>query len=176
MSLAGEQRHNVRYFANKFAKIVAKLFNSNIQQLKIVINCNIRMDSQSTDSVVLRMKILFIDDDRMVLEVVGQMLADLGYNMKLISDPREAIVYSQHRCFDIDVIITDIHMPHMSGTTVVRKIREIHPDLPAIFLTGGADITAPGKLLTKPCTLGSLEKAIAEVGGRRKIGSLLKSG
>lgn len=134
------------------------------------------MDSQSADSVVLRMKILFIDDDRMVLEVVGEMLSDLGHHMKLISDPREAVIYSRNRCFDIDVIISDMHMPYMSGTTVVRKIREIHPNVPAIFLTGEENITAPGKLVTKPCTLGRLEAAIAEVSGRRKNGHLLESG
>lgn len=122
--------------------------------------------------MVLRMKILFIDDDRMVLEVIGEMLSDLGYHMKLISDPREAILYSQQRCFDADVIICDMHMPHMSGTTVVRKIREIHPDVAAIFLTGHVDIVVPGKLLRKPCTMGCLEKAIAEVTGRRKVRSL----
>jgi len=112
----------------------------------------------------------------MVLEVVGEMLSDLGHHMKLISDPREAVIYSRNRCFDIDVIISDMHMPYMSGTTVVRKIREIHPNVPAIFLTGEENITAPGKLVTKPCTLGRLEAAIAEVSGRRKNGHLLESG
>lgn len=73
------------------------------------------MDSQSRDSVVLRMKILFIDDDRMLLGVVGEMLSGIGYQVEMISDPYEAILYSQNKLFDIDLIIVDIHMPKMSG-------------------------------------------------------------
>jgi len=121
------------------------------------------------------MKILFIDDDGMVLGVIGEMLSGLGYQVKMISDPDEAILYSQNRCFDIDLIIADIHMPKMSGITVVRKIREMHPDVGAIFLTGYADIVVPGTLLRKPCTLGCLEKAIAEVARARKLGMVFRA-
>jgi CheY-like chemotaxis protein len=121
------------------------------------------------------MKILYIDDDRMVLEVVGDMLSSLGYHMKLISDPYEAILYSQQKCFDVDVILSDIHMPKMSGTTLVRRIRELHPEVEAIFLTGNNDIVISGKLLRKPCTVGNLEKAIAEIAKRRSIRAAPKS-
>ncbi len=105
----------------------------------------------------------------MLLGVVGEMLSGIGYQVEMMSDPCEAILYSQNKVFDIDLIIADIHMPRMSGITVVRKIRELHPDVDAIFLTGNADIAVPGTVLRKPCTLADLEKAIAEVaGGRRR--------
>lgn len=133
------------------------------------------MDSQSRDSVVLRMKILFIDDDRMLLGVVGEMLSGIGYQVEMISDPYEAILYSQNKLFDIDLIIVDIHMPKMSGITVVRKIREMHPDEAAIFLTGNVDIAVPGTVLRKPCTLAGLEKAIAEVAGGRRQGMVFQA-
>lgn len=51
-----------------------------------------------------------------------------------------------------DVLITDIHLPDMSGTTLARKLRILKPDLKIIFMSGAipTDIDPSAGTLTKP--------------------------
>lgn len=64
---------------------------------------------------------------------------------------------------EFDVLITDVLMPGMSGDLLAERIRETHPDLPVVFISGYTDDVRtenlPGRLLHKPFR----SKAVIEI-------------
>jgi PleD family two-component response regulator len=91
-----------------------------------------------------RMKILVIDDDRMTVSLLEQLLIRHGYNRVLgITDSRAAVETCQN--FDPDLILLDLIMPEMDGFAVLEALRAEASErfLPIVILT--ADITEEAK-------------------------------
>ncbi len=81
-------------------------------------------------------KILIVDDDSMVREMMGMILEEEGYEMTGADDGVEALeTYRADGSFDI--IITDLNMPRMDGLELINEIRGITKSIPIIVLTGG---------------------------------------
>jgi CheY-like chemotaxis protein len=104
------------------------------------------------------MLILCVDDDRLVRCVTGNMLRELGHEVIEVADG-DAALASLHNCGrTVDVMMTDVRMPGMTGFTLARRAKADHPDLEVIFMTGFADgPMPPGPILHKPATLKRLE-------------------
>ena len=102
-------------------------------------------------------KILIIDDDRLSLKVVKEILSKVGYKT-LEAESGEAgllLVRSEHP----DLVITDFQMPGIDGLEVLYEIRKLNIGLPVILLTGFGDVV----LTIKSIQLGAfdfLEKPI----------------
>ncbi|MDQ7002772.1 MAG: response regulator, partial [Ghiorsea sp.] len=79
--------------------------------------------------------ILLIDDDVDVLETTAEVLESLGYHVIKANDGLQGLQYFEQHA-DISVIIVDVVMPHMGGIEFTQKIRENHPYIGIIFLTG----------------------------------------
>ena len=80
-------------------------------------------------------KILIIDDDELSRDVLKSMLEHDGHEVVEASDGEEGItVYSQH---PIDLVVTDIRMPGMSGKAVVSELRRRDPNAKIIVVAGG---------------------------------------
>ena len=68
---------------------------------------------------------------------------------------------------EYDLMISDYAMPHLSGTDFLRKARKFCPGIPALMITGYAEVEAIGdrpegvEVLLKPFTPANLEKAIS---------------
>lgn len=78
--------------------------------------------------------ILLVDDEIDFLDPIAFWLESKGYAVKMASNGKEALDSVQK---DVpDIVFLDMNMPVMDGTTALRKIREIHPDLPIIMITG----------------------------------------
>jgi CheY-like chemotaxis protein len=83
----------------------------------------------------------------------------------------EAIRTLEERDCNCDLLITDYAMPHISGTDVVRRARELCPNVAALIITGYAESDAIGdrpegvEILLKPFTPATLEGAIARAYG-----------
>ena len=81
-------------------------------------------------------RILLIDDDDAVRAVVGELLARSGHTVVEARDGEEGLdLFSRSRP---DLVITDIMMPRMSGLEVVQVLREKHPDVKIIAMSGGS--------------------------------------
>jgi len=83
-----------------------------------------------------QLNILVIDDENDVLEVIEDLLSDLGHNVTGFISGKKAI--QQFKESDFDVVITDLGMTEMSGKQVAEKIKLISPDTPVILLSGWA--------------------------------------
>ena len=78
-------------------------------------------------------KLLLIDDDSDVVTLAGQILADAGYSVFSTSDPGEAIRLLSDRRVRIDLLITDVFMPGMTGPDLARTGFRNRAELRVLF-------------------------------------------
>ncbi len=84
-------------------------------------------------------RILLVDDEKHILELMNQMLSRLGYKVTTCGDGPQAVEILQNEPDGFDLVITDMTMPNLSGEGLCIKIREIRPDLPVVLCTGYSD-------------------------------------
>ena len=85
-----------------------------------------------------RARILVVDDDPMITQLVTDMLSLDGYRVETVSNGVAALEKVQGRPYDL--ILTDLHMPELDGAALYRELtrRQAHPPGRIIFLTGTA--------------------------------------
>ena len=79
-----------------------------------------------------------VDDDPRILSIVAMMLTARGYRVVESAAPADAIEIFEKRSSEIDMLLSDVAMPGMSGLELNARLRELKPDLPALFMTGYA--------------------------------------
>lgn len=89
----------------------------------------------NTDKTI---KILMVDDDPLVLEAGVTLLEVCGYAVVSRDNARDAMTVLQKE--NIDVVVTDIRMPFVSGIELLEMIRPLNPDLPVILMTAYAEL------------------------------------
>jgi len=118
-----------------------------------------------------RERILFVDDEPVLVEIGGQMLQHLGYAAECVSDSVEALRIFQASPDDFDLVITDMTMPHMTGDILAREILKVKPGLPIIMATGFSELMTEEKakragitdFLMKPLVVRELASIIRRV-------------
>ena len=103
--------------------------------------------------------ILLVDDDQMILGIMGKILKQLGYNVTEALDPKKALEHFRAQPQAFDLVITDMTMPHMSGIVLTQKILDIAPQTPVIICTGYND-TINGKTAKDLKVAGLLMKPV----------------
>ncbi len=106
----------------------------------------------------------------MVLQITRGMLESMGYTVTTAINPLEAIAYCENPDLPIDLVISDVIMPGMSGKELRNKLVEIRPDIRVIFMSGyTADVIAHHGVLEegimflqKPFTMKTLASKVAE--------------
>ena len=80
-------------------------------------------------------KILIVDDSESIREVVSFTLENEGFEVLVANDGTDALKFHDGR--EIDMIITDLHMPEMDGITLIKHVREMeaYQRIPILFLT-----------------------------------------
>lgn len=80
--------------------------------------------------------ILLVDDESELCETCAEILESMAYQPLSASDGKEGLNRFIDCNSEISLIITDVVMPKMSGPEMVRKIRQLQPEIPVIFMTG----------------------------------------
>ena len=89
-----------------------------------------------------RAHILVVDDERVVRDVLQNILLHEGYSRVVrASDGQVAMDKLAKERFD--VVITDVKMPMMSGIELLIKIKELYPHIAVIVITGFGDVHTP---------------------------------
>jgi PAS domain S-box-containing protein len=126
-------------------------------------------------------RILFVDDEELLVKVGVEMLNDLGYNAVGTTRASQALETFEARPDDFDLIITDMTMPGMTGDQLAAQILRHRPDIPIIICTGFSKRISPElvsslgirALLMKPVTVLELSQTIRDVldqqGGPKRI-------
>jgi DNA-binding response OmpR family regulator len=86
-----------------------------------------------------RMHVTIIDDNRDLLEVLSNSLAD-SFNLQLFSEPDKGLEFIQNN--HTDAIVLDLHIPGKDGFQVYEEVKRAKQNLPILFLTGDSDLDA----------------------------------
>jgi CheY-like chemotaxis protein len=119
-------------------------------------------------------RILLVDDDDLVREILAASLEDAGLATLVASSGSEALALIEAG-ETVDAMVSDLSMPGMNGVTTIQKARELRPTLPCFLLTGYAGERAALSggntftLVRKPVNAGVLVAQIEAVleGARR---------
>jgi two-component system cell cycle sensor histidine kinase/response regulator CckA len=83
--------------------------------------------------------ILVVDDDGSVLEFARRTLDLEGYRVTTARSAEEAVAILSHAENDVDVLVTDISMPNVTGLQLARHVRRLAPATKIVFMSGGHD-------------------------------------
>jgi CheY-like chemotaxis protein len=125
-------------------------------------------------AVTRRLRILLVDDDPLLIKSLQDTLQEDGHVITATSGGQagiDAFAAAARRGEVIDVVITDLGMPHVDGRKVASSIKAISPTTPVILLTGwGQRLIAANeshphvdKVLAKPPRLHELRATLAEL-------------
>ena len=119
-------------------------------------------------------KILLVDDEKDIRDVLNLTLTDMGYEVLEAEDGEEALrVFQEARP---PIILTDIKMPNMDGMTALKEIKKNFPLIEVIMLTGHATVETGIEgmkmgafdYLMKPCDMDQLIEKVNEAAMRKR--------
>jgi CheY-like chemotaxis protein len=83
--------------------------------------------------------ILLVEDEDAVRDVSSRLLSRAGYTVIEARDGKEALDICTDVSTDIDLVITDMVMPEIGGRELARRVREMRPGVPIVFMSGYTD-------------------------------------
>lgn len=98
-------------------------------------------------------RILIVDDETSVIMVLKEMLTRLGYDVVSASEAAQALDLVSLGC--IDMVITDLVMPNMSGVELIIELKKRVPSVKIIVISGGSLEEGPDKFLTRAQNAGA---------------------
>ena len=91
------------------------------------------MSADSSKRSNSRGRILVVDDDREMCHFLAEILGEEGYTIDTVQDGALALdLFTQNH---FDLVISDLRMPRMAGTVLLRRLKEIDPECPVLLLT-----------------------------------------
>jgi two-component system cell cycle sensor histidine kinase/response regulator CckA len=131
-----------------------------------------RPSAQRTQS-----EILVVDDQAEVRVVLQDMLERLGWSVRTAGGPDEALGILAERADAIGLALIDVMMPDCDGVSLALRLRQIHPSLAVVLLSGMLKeetrwvISEQGfRFLPKPFALAELRAVVTEVMGEARPG------
>jgi nitrogen-specific signal transduction histidine kinase/CheY-like chemotaxis protein len=114
--------------------------------------------------------VLVVEDEESVRSPACEYLTRCGYHILQAPDGQEALVRAASFHGHIDLLVTDVVMPHMNGPELAEKLSRDRPGLPVLYISGYADPTLMkhgfhrdgAKFLQKPYTLKILAAKVRE--------------
>ncbi len=85
-------------------------------------------------------RILFVDDELAILKVNKIRLERLGYRVEMKDQSTEALALFEKHPESVDLIITDMTMPELTGAQLAKACLRIRPDIPIILCTGYSEL------------------------------------
>lgn len=122
-------------------------------------------------------RILFVDDEQASLQMMQAMMAQLGYDITTFTSPLAALEWSHQHLHEVDLLITDLTMPEMTGIELARNLHAERPELPALLMTGYLKEVEQSyplerygilKFLKKPVRMAQLSDTINDILTRTK--------
>jgi len=107
--------------------------------------------------------VLVADDEEHVRSLVALLLTQEGFSVLTACDGQEALKLSREYNGIIDLLITDIDMPHLKGTDLVVRLLQDRPGMKAMLMTGGGGWETTSPILMKPFPAETLRAKVQEV-------------
>jgi len=111
--------------------------------------------------------VLLVDNDEMVLSLGETILASAGYKVWVASSGQRALELFSQTPAEIDLIVTDLVMPGMSGRELIDQVRRLSPTVPVLSVSGYVRPSAENRdddfYLRKPYTTQELLRKVKQV-------------
>lgn len=116
--------------------------------------------------------ILLVEDEEQVRQIAQRILTDLGYDVLEATNGQEALTVAQQHDGNIDLTITDVVMPQLSGRELIERLGPLRPEMKVLYMSGYTDdaIVRHGLLDEQ---LEFIQKPFAADAFARKIRSVL---
>src|SRR5438270_10550785 len=119
------------------------------------------------------LRILFVDDEKPLQELLRSELPRLGHEVTVCPDGKAALKVLEKGKFDAAIL--DLRMPGMSGIEVLEHLKRVSPDTEAVVMTGHASMETAIEAvrlgafdyITKPCKLAAIAAVLEKVIERR---------
>ena len=89
--------------------------------------------------------LLILDDEKNYLLVLEALLVDAGYTVTALSDPESALAFLEDS--EVDVVVTDMKMPKISGREVLEHVRKNYPHIPVLVMTAFGSIESAVEIM-----------------------------
>ncbi len=117
-----------------------------------------------------RETILLVEDDPAVRTLVVRILQSCGYTVLTAADGREALTLSKSHVGGVDMLISDVVIPHFSGRELAEEVQRLRPGIHVLFISGYTDdevlrrgvLGAHMAFLQKPFTAQALAQRVRE--------------
>jgi len=115
-------------------------------------------------------RVLFVDDEILQTKAMSRLLEHLGYEVRAMTDPVEALRTFRGDPAAFDLVILDQTMPRMTGGELATELLELRPSLPIILCTGFSEGLTEGQaaalgiraFLWKPFSVREIAAAIRQ--------------
>jgi two-component system, cell cycle response regulator len=120
-------------------------------------------------------RVLVLDDESKVVELLTQHLSNEGYDCSGTTSPREALDIISHE--SVALLVSDVKMPEMDGIQVLREARAIDPDLAFVIVTAYMDVSdailairaGANDYVLKPFNFGEISVAASKALEKRRL-------
>ena len=120
-------------------------------------------------------RVLFVDDDTALREVMKRELVDFGLEVQAFGEPRAALEHVARQ--PVDVALIDLRLPGLDGLELLKRLRAIDEALPVVLLTGHGAVREAVEamrhgaydFLTKPVSLEALERVLDRACAQRDL-------
>jgi CheY-like chemotaxis protein len=116
--------------------------------------------------------ILVAEDEAGVHRLVQRVLQEHGYEVQIATTPGEAIRLATEHAGSIDLLLTDVVLPHMNGGALADQIRAIRPGIGVLYMSGYTDNTI-AKLGVLEVGAPFIHKPFSPAGLARKVRAVL---
>jgi PAS domain S-box-containing protein len=136
-----------------------------IEEFPAPVHSEVVLIPRGTESIVL------IDDEDFQVDIGTQMLQSMGYAVTGFCNSTQALKYILDNPHAVDLVLTDMTMPHITGTALANQLLKAIPHLPIILCTGYSDQVTPEKALSmgirgfvfKPVIMKDMAQKVREV-------------
>ena len=119
------------------------------------------------------MHILIVDDEHEFLELMNNRLQKRGFTVVGASNGEQALELVREQSFD--AMVLDVKMPGIDGIEVLRRVKQMKPELPVVLLTGHASVeaamtgveTGAVDYLLKPVPINDLIMRLRDIAARK---------
>ncbi len=130
-------------------------------------------EEEGRDEIRGNERVLFVDDEPMLVQFARSGLASLGYWVSALNDPERALGLLRDNPQAFDILVTDYAMPSMTGLDLAKRALALRPSLPIILCTGFLSAEAEQealelgvrKICFKPARKAAMGRAIREALG-----------
>lgn len=83
--------------------------------------------------------VLIVEDEEMVRVMMQRMMRSAGYDVLAVDNGDEALLLLNHHDQRIDLLLTDVVLPRISGPELVEQVSLMHPGLAVLYMSGHTD-------------------------------------